>query len=58
MRDQSGRWMIVKELHDHNYIVIALRDLVEYVDPDDMPDEPLKIIQQTQSAEGKIDSQS
>ncbi len=37
-------------LHNNKYIVIALRDLAEYVDPDEMPDRPLKIIQERQKA--------
>ncbi len=46
--ERFGEYM--QYLHDNHYIVIALRELVEYVDPDDLPDEPLKIIQERHKA--------
>ena len=34
----------MKYLHDEGYLVIALRDLERYVDPDRLPEEPRAIM--------------
>jgi peptidoglycan/xylan/chitin deacetylase (PgdA/CDA1 family) len=36
----------MKYLYDHDYKVIALRDLARYVDPKRLPDDPMAVIQQ------------
>ena len=44
----------MKYLHDHQYSVIALRDLAHYVDPTKMPIDPWSVIKKRQEQLGSI----